>query len=107
MVCGGVLAAAVVSGGLRYGEITGLTTVEKMPPGREPEVAFAGVWAQACWRYGRRPSQREMYGCAPLAAARLRASASCRCWNGAGPPSARWPGRAAPGSFRVTKALSA
>ncbi|MGE5693950.1 MAG: hypothetical protein ACM4D3_01565 [Candidatus Sericytochromatia bacterium] len=59
---GGVLQSAVVSGGLRHGEISGLTTVDVMPPGHEPEVAFAGVWAQACWRHGRRPSQREMYG---------------------------------------------
>ena len=33
-----------------------------MPEGREPEVAYSGVWAQARWRAGRRPSQREVYG---------------------------------------------
>ena len=51
-----------MSGGLRHGEMAGLTTLDVLPPGRQPEVAFAGVWAQACWRHGRRPSQREMYG---------------------------------------------
>ena len=58
----GTLRSAIVSGGLRRGEITGLTTLDVLPPSREPEVAYSGVWAQACWRHGRRPSQAEVYG---------------------------------------------
>ena len=60
MVLGGTLRSSVVSGGLRHGTIDGLTTVE-MHQGREPELAYARVSAQAGWRHGRRPSQREVY----------------------------------------------
>lgn len=61
VVLGGVLRSAVVSGGLRKGTIYGLTNVEEMPEGREPEVAYAGPWAQARWRHGRRAGLREVY----------------------------------------------
>ena len=49
---GGKLRSSVVSGGLRHGTIDGLTTIE-MHQGREPELAYARVSAQACWRHGR------------------------------------------------------
>jgi len=32
-----------------------------MPAGRDPEVAYAGVWAQARWRHDRRPTQAELF----------------------------------------------
>ncbi len=67
---GGTLRSAVVSGGLRHGEITGLTTVAAMPTGREPKVAFAGVWAQACWRYGRKRRSASFMACSTAPAAR-------------------------------------
>jgi hypothetical protein len=61
VVLGGVLRAATVSGGLRHGDISGLTTFEPVPGFNEPQVAFAGVWAQARWRYDRRPTQRDIF----------------------------------------------
>jgi hypothetical protein len=61
VVLGGVLRSAVVSGGLRKGTIYGLTTIEVMPEGREPEIAYAGAWGQARWRHNRRPSVTEVF----------------------------------------------
>ena len=55
------MRSVVVSGGVRHGEIRGLTTVAVMPRGREPQVAFAGVWSQAFWRHGRRTSQADVF----------------------------------------------
>lgn len=41
---------------------SGFTLIDGMPPGREPEIAFAGVWGQSYWLAEfRRPSQREVY----------------------------------------------
>lgn len=58
---GGVLRSAVVSNS-RVTGLQGLTTVADMPHGREPEIAYSGPWAQARWRAGRRPTQREVFG---------------------------------------------
>ena len=55
------LRAATVTGGLKAGQIRGLTTLDPLPPGREPEVAFTGPWAQVRWRHDRTPTQREVY----------------------------------------------
>lgn len=57
---GGILGSAVVSRGLRHGDITGLTRIDEMPPGRDAEIAFAAVWAQARWGHGRGPTQCEL-----------------------------------------------
>ena len=95
---GGKLRSSVVSGGLRHGTIDGLTTIE-MHQGREPELAYARVSAQACWRHGRSTrctpcSTRQAVGrlgrCwQPVARPRLLASH--RCWSDAGRRSARLP----------------
>ncbi len=60
-LAGGVLRAAAVSGGLRDGDISGLTTFEALPCFDEGAAAFAGCWAQAAWWHGRCPSLREVY----------------------------------------------
>lgn len=39
----------------------GLTTFSDRPYGRDPEIAYSGPWAQARWRAGRRPTQRQVY----------------------------------------------
>ena len=58
---GGVIHSAVVASGRASG-VQGLTTMHEMPIGeRAAEIAYAGRWAQARWRAGRGPSQREMW----------------------------------------------
>lgn len=58
---GGVIRRAVVASGRVIGN-QGLTTVDELPIGREPEIAYSGPWAQARFRAGgRRPTQRELY----------------------------------------------
>ncbi|MGV7277008.1 hypothetical protein PJJ83_07880 [Mycobacterium kansasii] len=56
---GGVIRSAVVASGRVLG-VQGLTTVDEMPEGRSPEVAYSGPWAQARWLAGRRPTMREV-----------------------------------------------
>ncbi|MGV7633070.1 hypothetical protein [Mycobacterium persicum] len=58
---GAQLRNAVVT----YSRVTGtegLTTLtpDGLPPGRKPEIAYAGPWSQARWRAGRQPTQRQM-----------------------------------------------
>jgi hypothetical protein len=61
VVLGGVIYSAVVAAGGWIG-LQGLTTMDVMPLGeRTAEIAFAGPWAEARWRAGRRPTQRDMY----------------------------------------------
>jgi hypothetical protein len=58
---GGVIHSAVVAAGGWIG-VQGLTTMAVMPLGeRTAEIAFAGPWAEARWRAGRRPTQRDMW----------------------------------------------
>jgi hypothetical protein len=58
---GGVIHSAVVASG-RVSGVQGLTTMHEMPIGeRAAEIAFSGPWAQARWRAGRRPTQREVW----------------------------------------------
>lgn len=58
---GGHVRSASVAGGLKAGAIRGLTTIDPMPEGRDAEIAYAGVWAQARWRHDRRPTQAEVH----------------------------------------------
>lgn len=68
---GHAVAAVALGGAIRNAVVTrsrvtgvqGLTTLmpDDLPVGREPEIAYAGPWAQARWRAGRRPTQRAMY----------------------------------------------
>lgn len=58
---GGVIRNAVVVEGRVTGR-QGLTTVNDMPHGRDPEIAYAGPFAAGKFRArGRRPTQREMF----------------------------------------------
>ena len=62
---GGVLtAASVTDGPVRDGMAglaSGLTTFATLPSTRHAPVAYAGVWAQARARAGRRPGRRELF----------------------------------------------
>lgn len=61
VVLGAQLRNAVVTSSRIFG-VEGLTTFSDRPHGRDPEIAYAGPWAQARWRAGdRRPSQRQVY----------------------------------------------
>ncbi|MCV7368529.1 hypothetical protein CRI77_22420 [Mycolicibacterium duvalii] len=60
VVLGAQLRNAVVIDGKVTG-VEGLATFADRPQGRDPEIAYAGPWAQARWRAGRRPTQREVY----------------------------------------------
>jgi hypothetical protein len=51
------------------------TEFDVMPAGREPEVTYAGPWAQARWSLGRRPGPGDMYRI--LAANQSDAKALC------------------------------
>ena len=82
MVLGGTLRSSVVSGGLRHGTIDGLITVE-MPPRPRAGVGLCQGLAQACWRHGRRPSQREVYAVLDTTG-RCRLGAAGRRWRGPG-----------------------
>lgn len=67
---GHAVAAVALGAQLRSAVVTrsrvtgteGLTTLtpDGLPPGREPEIAYAGPWSQARWRAGRSPNQRQM-----------------------------------------------
>ncbi|GFG68097.1 hypothetical protein MKUB_55870 [Mycobacterium kubicae] len=57
---GGTIRNAVVSNSRVMG-VEGLTTVTDMPRGRESEIAYSGPWAQARFRAGRRPTQRDVF----------------------------------------------
>lgn len=61
VVYGGRLRAASVTGGFTAGPLRGRTTFDSMPPGRECEVAYAGVWGTARWRADRTPLLSEVY----------------------------------------------
>jgi hypothetical protein len=51
-----------VTGGIAAGTIIrGSTTFTDLPIGRDAECAFAGPWATARWRAGRRPRQAQVY----------------------------------------------
>lgn len=66
---GHAIAGVVLGAQLRNAVVTtsrvwpdeGLTSFSDRPHGRDPEIAYAGPWAQARWRAGRRPTQREVY----------------------------------------------
>ncbi len=62
---GGVLTTATVTEGKRKGATfsspSGLTTFATLPSTRHAPVAYAGVWAQARARAGRRPGRRELF----------------------------------------------
>lgn len=61
VVLGAQLRTAVVSDS-RVTGVEGLATFADSPHGRDPEIAYAGPWAQARWRAGgRRPTQREAF----------------------------------------------
>ncbi|WP_409437224.1 hypothetical protein [Mycobacterium sp. SMC-14] len=59
---GGEVRSAVVASGRVIG-VQGLTTLthDGLPAGRMAEVAYAGPWAEARFRAGRRPTQAETY----------------------------------------------
>lgn len=57
---GAQLRSAVVVASRVWGT-DGLASFSDRPHGRDPEIAYAGPWAQARWRAGRRPTQREVY----------------------------------------------
>lgn len=82
----GLLRFPTVSGALKAGKITGLTTFDVMPRASEPEVAYSGVWAQARWCHDRRPTQREVYsvlngtGCGPHHVVRRRRHRGGPAW---------------------------
>lgn len=61
VVLGGQLRSAVVTRSRVWGT-QGLTTLapDGLPPGREPEIAYAGPWSTARWRAGRSPTQRQV-----------------------------------------------
>jgi hypothetical protein len=57
---GGRIQAAVVSDGRTFG-LLGKTVFDVLPEGQSPSVTYAGPWAEARWRAGRRPTQRELF----------------------------------------------
>lgn len=57
---GAQLRNAVVTNSRLWG-VEGLTSFADRPHGRDSEIAYAGPWAQARWRAGRRPNQRQVY----------------------------------------------
>lgn len=60
VLLGAQLRSAVASDSRVWGQ-QGLTTFADRPHGRDPEIAYAGPWAVARWRAGRRPTQAETY----------------------------------------------
>lgn len=60
VVLGAQLRSAVASDSRVWGQ-QGATTFADRPQGRDPEIAYAGPWAVARWRAGRRPTQAETY----------------------------------------------
>lgn len=60
---GGELRSAVVSNSRVWG-VDGLASFADTPHGRDPEIAYAGPWAQAKFRAGgrdNRPTQRQVF----------------------------------------------
>lgn len=57
---GGRISMAVVGSDGRDGAL-GETHHAHVPEGAMPSILFAGPWAEARWRAGRRPSSRELY----------------------------------------------
>lgn len=61
---GGTLTRATITDGTMRGGIagrpSGATTFSSLPPSRHAFVAYAGPWAQARGRLGRRPGPREV-----------------------------------------------
>ncbi|MGH3556412.1 hypothetical protein [Mycobacterium sp.] len=60
VVLGAQLRNAVVTNSRLWG-VDGRTNFADRPHGRDPEIAYAGPWAQARWRAGSRPSQRQVF----------------------------------------------
>ncbi|MDV3291915.1 hypothetical protein [Mycobacterium avium] len=60
VVLGAQLRNAVVVNS-RVTGLQGLTTFSDRPHGRDSEIAYAGPWAQARFRAGRRPTQRDVF----------------------------------------------
>ncbi|MCV7377939.1 hypothetical protein BST11_21005 [Mycobacterium alsense] len=57
---GGRVNVAVVSEGRAFG-LLGKTVHDQVPGGGWPSILYAGPWAEARFRAGRRPTQREMF----------------------------------------------
>lgn len=57
---GGRIHAAAVGGGATFG-VLGKTVHDDVPGGSWASIVYAGPWAQARWRAGQRPTQREIY----------------------------------------------
>ena len=55
-----MLLSATVTGYDGSGAIRGRTTLDAAPPGREPEIAYAGPWCAARWRVDARPTQADI-----------------------------------------------
>ncbi len=58
VLSGGRIVAAVLTDDER---VPGATVHYHVPDGRWPSIVFAGPWAEARWRAGRRPTQRDLY----------------------------------------------
>lgn len=56
---GGQLHSAVVTRS-RVHDDSGLTTFADRPPGRDPEIAYAGPWAEARFAAGGRPTRQQV-----------------------------------------------
>lgn len=56
---GGRIQVAVISEGRAFG-LLGKTVHDEVAAGAWPSIAYAGPWAEARFRAGRRPTQREM-----------------------------------------------
>lgn len=56
---GGEVASAVVTNGRMFG-VEGVTTFASMPDTIDPKVTYAGVWAEARWEYGPRPTSAQL-----------------------------------------------
>lgn len=58
-ILGGEVASAVVTNGKMFG-VEGVTTFASMPDTIDPKVTYAGVWAEARWEYGPRPTSAQL-----------------------------------------------
>lgn len=56
---GGEINTAAVSNGRIFG-VEGVTTFVSMPDTIDPKVTYAGVWAEARWEYGPRPTSAQL-----------------------------------------------
>ncbi|OBG00694.1 hypothetical protein A5773_04190 [Mycobacterium sp. 852014-52450_SCH5900713] len=57
---GGRIRAAVISEGRAFGML-GKAVHDQVPGGGWPSILYAGPWAEARFRAGRRPTQRELF----------------------------------------------